>query len=94
MNSKNKAFLEKFSVKEKSNLTGLENFGATWFSIVGELGVALFLVVKKWPDLVPTHQSPYRRPPLVFPIHQIFTSPWKPYSLSIGAWNGTLKLKN
>ena len=62
MHSKNKAFLEKFSVREKSNLTGLENFGATGFSIVGELGVALFLVVKKWPDLVPTHQSPYRRP--------------------------------
>ena len=47
MNSKNKAFLEKFSVREKSNLTGLENFGATGLSTVGDLGVALFLVVKK-----------------------------------------------
>ena len=47
MNSKDKSFLEKFSVREKSNLTGLEHFGATEFSIVGELGVALFLVVKK-----------------------------------------------
>ena len=76
MNSKDKSFLEKFSVREKSNLTGLEHFGATEFSIVGELGVALFLVVKKWLDLIPTHQSPYR-PPLVFPHPPNFYLPMK-----------------
>ena len=33
-----KAFLEKFRVKESSILIGLENFGATEFLIIGWLG--------------------------------------------------------
>ena len=35
MNSKDKAFLDKFYVKELRNLTVLGNFGATGFSIMG-----------------------------------------------------------
>ena len=38
MNLKGKAFLLKFHVKESSILIGLENFGATEFSIMGWLG--------------------------------------------------------
>ena len=38
MNSKDKAFLEKFCVNESSNLTGLENFWAAGFSITARFG--------------------------------------------------------
>ena len=38
MNSKDKAFLETFCVKESSTLIGLGNFGATGFSITAVLG--------------------------------------------------------
>ena len=37
MNLKDKAFLEKFCVKESSILIGRENFGATQFPIMGQL---------------------------------------------------------
>ena len=38
MNSKDKAFLVKFRLTESSNLTGLENFGATDSPITSRLG--------------------------------------------------------
>ena len=56
MNSKDKAFLEKFCVKESSNLIGLENFGATGFSITAMLGWCSPHQPKS--DQISTHQSP------------------------------------
>ena len=38
MNSKDKAFLETFCIKESSTLTGFENFGAVGYSMTAVLG--------------------------------------------------------
>ena len=69
MNSNDKAFLEKFSVKESSILIGLENFVAKVFSIMDRLGWHP-PSIKRWPNLHPQSL-----------LHQIFTSyPEKPYA--------------
>ena len=71
MNSSDKAILEKFFVKESRILIGLENFGATVFSIMGGLGVVLPHQLKN--DQISNHQGP---------LHQVFTSsPKKPFLL-------------
>ena len=53
MNSKDKAFLEKFCVNESSNLTALENFWAAGFSITARFGGT--------PTI--SHQTPPKLPP-------------------------------
>ena len=60
MNSNEKAFLEKFCVKQSSNLIGLENVGAAGFTIAT---VVLPLSLKKEPNLHPSEP----------PAYQIFT---------------------
>ena len=54
MNSNDKAFLETFWVEESRILIGLENFGATVFSITGRLEVVLPYQSKS--DQISTHQ--------------------------------------
>ena len=56
MNSNDKAFLEKFWVEGSSILVGLENFGATVFSIMERLG-GIPLSIKKRPNLHPSVPS-------------------------------------
>ena len=56
MNWRDKAILEKFCVKESSNLIGLEYFGPTGFSIIAVLGClappsSSPLWIKKWTNL-------------------------------------------
>ena len=65
MNSNDKAFLKKFSVKKSSYFVGLEKFKAAGFSIIVGFG---WYSSRQWKnELISTHQ--------------IFTSsPWKPYS--------------
>ena len=63
MNSKDKPFQEKFSLKESSILIGLEHFGATEFSIMDDLGCNSPNQSKS--DQISTHQ---------IPLHQIFKS--------------------
>ena len=55
MNSKDKAFLEKFCVKESSNLIGLENLGTAGFSITAVLG--WYSPCQSKSDQIFTHQS-------------------------------------
>ena len=68
MNSKGKAFLEKFRVRESSNMIGLKTFGARGFSIMAG-----------WPDTPTISQkmteSPPRAPSTKFlhPPHKNFT---------------------
>ena len=67
MNSKDKAFLNKFCVKESSILFVLENFGATGFSTMGGLG---WYSPYQWKnDQISTYQSP---------LNQILHFPIKP----------------
>ena len=54
MNSNDKAFLEKFWVEGSSILVGLENFGATVFSIMDRLGGIPY---QSKNDQISTHQS-------------------------------------
>ena len=67
MNSKDKTFLEKFCVKESSNMTGLENFEAVGFLIIA--GLRWYSPHQSKSDHISGHQSP----PLPPPSHQIFT---------------------
>ena len=70
MNSNDKAFLEKFSVKESSILIGLENFVAKVFSIMGRLGWHP-PSIKRWPNLHPSEPPP----------PDFYILPWeKPYA--------------
>ena len=64
MQSKEKAFLEKFCEKESSSLIGFENFGAAGFSIIVRLG--WYYPQQSKGDQMSTHQIPpikYFRPP-------------------------------
>ena len=72
MNSKDKAFLEKFCVKESSNLIGLENLETAGFSITAVLG--WYSPCQSKSDQIFTHQSPSPPPPPHPPTHthQIF----------------------
>ena len=55
MNLKDKAFLEKYRVKETNILIGLDNFGTTNFSIrIGRLPVQTPL--DSWPNLGTQHR--------------------------------------
>ena len=58
MNSKDKAFLEKVSAKESSNLVGLGNFGSPGFSITVVLGGTPHIIqkVSKSPP-ISTHEA-------------------------------------
>ena len=69
MKSKDKAFLEKFRVKESNILISLENFVATVFSTMFGVwvGVVLPPSVKKWPNY--THQ-------IFIPLHKSSTPPY------------------
>ena len=51
MNSRDKAILKKFCVKESSNLIDLECFGPAGFSVIAVLGCLPPLWIKKWPNL-------------------------------------------
>ena len=55
INSKDKAFLEKFRVKESSNLIGLENFWATGCSIMA--GLERYSLHQSKNDQISTHHS-------------------------------------
>ena len=55
MNSKDKAFLDKFCIKKSRNLITIKNFGATDFSIIGGLGWYSLRQLKN--DQISTHQS-------------------------------------
>ena len=67
MNSKDKAFLNKFCVKESSILFVLENFGATGFSTMGGLG---------WYS--PINEKMTKFPPIRVPSTKFFHFPIKP----------------
>ena len=67
MNSKNKAFLEKICVEESSNLIGLENFGATGFSII-----AWF-----WGGTPTVSQKVTKAPPIRGPPSDFYILPMK-----------------
>ena len=73
MNSKDKDFLEKFCVKESSNLIGLENFGVTGW--VGWDGIPASKTMTKSP--------PIRVPPppdfYIFPIKALLPHGTPPY---------------
>ena len=59
MNSKDKAFLKKFRVKESSNLIAQENFGATEFPVMGELG--RYSPHQSKNDQIFTYQNPHTK---------------------------------
>ena len=67
MNAKDKAFLERFPIKESSILIGLENFGATVFSIIGGLGS---LRINKKMTKSPTIRVPFTK--FLHPPHKNF----------------------
>ena len=72
MNLKDKAFLEKFRVKEWNILIGLESFGATEFAIMGWLGLysphqskndqisttGISIRIRRFPDQTPLNALP------------------------------------
>ena len=70
MNAKDKAFLERFPIKESSILIGLENFGATVFCIIGGLGSP------------PINQKMAKSPPIRVPVTKFLHPPHKNFNPS------------
>ena len=78
MNSKDKTFLEKFCVKESSNMTGLENFEAVGFLIIA--GLRWCSPHQSKSDHISGHQSPpLPPPPPIKFLHSLVESLTHPY---------------
>ena len=84
MNSKDKATLEKFCVKESSNLICLGNFWAAGVSSTAVLG--WYFPNQSKSDRMSTHRSP--------PHTKFLHSPHESLTLPIITWSGRLKSKN